>query len=85
MMQEIVWATAVVVLAVLAHDGFKRWIAREPAHVRELKTELKATQGDWEKRFTRYEQAHDQLVTRFNATNPSPNPLGKHYSTQRPG
>lgn len=89
MIAAILWPLVAIAAVVALWDGVRRWLARDTATVRELRAELKgvrdeqkATQEDWGKRFERYERAHDVLVTRFNNTNPSPNPLGKTYSTR---
>jgi hypothetical protein len=82
MIGAIIWPLVALAIAALATYAFTRWLARDTTTVRELRAELKATQEDWGKRFEKYERAHDMLVTRFNNTSPSPNPLGKTYSTR---
>ena len=85
MISEFIWQLIAAVAIATFWDLVKRWLNRDVAAVRELKAELKATHADWEKRFSFYERAHDQLVARFNSSNPSPNPLGKHYTTRARG
>lgn len=82
---ELLWPTVVLAAAYFLWDFAKAWLSRDATAVRELKAELAATHVDWEKRFSQYERAHDTLVTRVNNMQPTPNPLGKTYSTRSAG
>lgn len=84
-MTEILWPLVAAGLTLASWDAVRRWVARDSKHVREFKAELVRRDEAFGERFAKYERAYDQLVTRFNNTNPSPNPLGKHYSTQKAG
>lgn len=85
MITDALYAVTILGSAGLLWDGWRRYLAQEAKDVAALKAELSATQADWEKRFVKYERAHDQLVTRVNNANPGPNPLGKTYSTRSAG
>lgn len=79
------WPLVALAMSGLGWDAWRKFLARETTTVRALTDEMRRRDEDFSKRFAFYEKAHDGLVTRFNAANPSPNPLGKSYSTQRPG
>lgn len=83
--QDVLYAVVILGASGLIWDGWRRYLAKESTTVAELKNEIAARDADFAKRFAVYEKAHDALVTRFNAAAPSPNPLGKTYSTQRAG
>lgn len=85
MIADVLYAVTIFGASVLIWDGWRRYLAKEASDVAELKAELAARDADFGKRFAVYEKAHDALVQRFNAAAPGPNPLGKTYSTQRPG
>jgi hypothetical protein len=88
-LMQFLWPVVALCYGGFVFAGFTLWLRRDERTVRDLKRELGEMQSDWTHKFAAFEQQHELRIAaierRVNAMQPSPNPLGSHYSTRRPG
>ena len=87
MMTDVLYAVTILGASGLIWDGWRRYLAKDTATVRELRIELKGTQEDWEKRFHAHERELDTVGKHVKAlaARDGVSPLGKSYSTRSAG